>query len=587
MTRPLIVLTLSLGLGACGAVQFGSKDKAKAMNAALRSVVEAPKRPPFVTRDGEGARLWKLTRQFYDTRGYQAAWIHDDAAPGSNMEALVDALARASDHGLDPDLYGVAALKRKLDDASEGFLTRKGFDPSEAGVLDVWLTYLYMKYASDLADGLSDLAHADSSWQIETEKIEPLEHLEGALASGRIAESLDELTPGADEYRLMRAALADYRARAQQGEWPRVPAGLRLKPGQKHAGVRALAQRLSASGDYTGPLPAEGTAIYDAALQEAVKRFQRRHGLDDTGTVTPSVAAELNVPIAERIRTLELNLERWRWLPRDPGRRYILVNVPEMRLEVREGGQVPLAMRVIVGKQQTPTPIFNDRMTHVVFSPYWNVPPSIAEQETMPALLSDPDFLARNNMEVVDASGTPVDPSAIDWMDPTSYRFRQRPGSDNALGLVKFMFPNEYDVYLHDTPTDSLFGRTARLFSHGCVRVEKPEELAAYVLGDRSEWTPERIREAMHAGEERTVKLREPIPVFIGYWTARVRPDGAVHFRKDVYGVDARQNAMVADRLRRLRASSEAGVAATSGKSASPEKSESSEKSEKKKQRRP
>jgi murein L,D-transpeptidase YcbB/YkuD len=188
------------------------------------------------------------------------------------------------------------------------------------------------------------------------------------------------------------------------------------------------------------------------------------------------------------------------------------------------------------------------------------VPSGIAKDETLPALMNDPGFLARNNMEVVDKAGQTIDPASIDWMDPTSFRFRQRPGSSNALGLVKFMFPNQFDVYLHDTPADSLFGRAARLFSHGCVRVERPEELAAYVLRDQPEWTAERIREAMHAGEERTVKLRESIPVFIGYWTARVAPDGLVQFREDVYGVDARLNAMVDDRMRRLRASSAAGV---------------------------
>jgi murein L,D-transpeptidase YcbB/YkuD len=497
------------------------------------------------------------------------------------MGALVKALAEAGDHGLDPDLYGVGALQRKLQDASQGFLSRKGFDPAEAGVLDVWLTYLYMKYASDLADGLSDLAHADPAWQIEPERVDPLEYLEDALAKERVAKSLNELTPSHEEYRSMRTVLADYRQQAQQGGWPQVPAKLRLKPGQRHAGVRALAQRLAASGDYTGSIPAGGAAPYDDSLQDAVRRFQRRHGLDDNAVVTPAVVAELNVPIEERIRSLELNLERWRWLPRDPGPRHILVNVPEMRLEVRENGRVPLAMRVIVGKRDTPTPLFNDRMTYVVFSPYWNVPPGIAEEETMPAFLSDPDFLSRNNMEVVDASGKPVDPESIDWMDPESFRFRQRPGSDNALGLVKFMFPNKFDVYLHDTPSGSLFGRAARLFSHGCVRVEKPEELAAYVLRDQPEWTPERIQEAMHAGQERAVKLREAIPVFIGYWTARVAPDGVVQFRKDVYGIDARQHAMVADRLRRLRASSEAGVAATTpAKSERSEKSKTSDKSE-------
>jgi len=296
--------------------------------------------------------------------------------------------------------------------------------------------------------------------------------------------------------------------------------------------------------------------------------------------VNPAVIAEMNVPIEQRVDLIELNLERWRWLPREPGSRYMLVNIPEMRLEVRENGKVPLSMRVIVGKKDTPTPIFNDEMTHIVFSPYWNVPSGIAKDETLPSLMNDPGFLTRNNMEVVDKAGRTIEPSSIDWMDPSSFRFRQRPGSSNALGLVKFMFPNQYDVYLHDTPADSLFGRAARLFSHGCIRVEQPEALAAYVLRDQPEWTQERIREAMHSGEERTVKLRTSIPVFIGYWTARVAPDGLVQFRHDVYGVDSRLNAMLEDRLHRLRASTTAGAAVTT-----PPQSES-KKSEKKSKKR-
>ncbi len=566
----LVVALLAVNLSGCG-LPFGDNQKGKEMDKALRRTLQGSARQSFVTKDAEGAKLWKLTQQFYTKRDFQPAWIRNNAEPRSNMESLVKSLGNARDHGLDPELYGFSALQKKLEEASEGFLSDKGFDPTEAGTLDVWLTYLYMKYASDLSDGLSDLAQADPSWQIKSEKVDPLPYLEDALAKKRIADSLEELTPQNQEYRMMRKVLADYRAQAGKGAWPQVPPKLRVKPGQSHAGVRALAERLAASGDYDGPIPPEGgPAAYDAALQEAVKRFQRRHGLDDDGVVTPAVVAELNVPVEQRIQALELNLERWRWLPRDPGPRFIVVNIPEMRLQVWDKGQVPLSMRVIVGKPDTPTPIFNDTMTHVVFSPYWNVPPNIAREETLPSILGDPDFLARNNMEVVDASGRAIDPSSIDWMDPTSFRFRQRPGSENALGLVKFMFPNKFDVYLHDTPTDSLFGRGARLFSHGCIRVEKPEELASYVLRDQTEWTAERIREAMHAGQERTVKLREPLPVFIGYWTARVTPDGIVQFRKDAYGIDARQTAMVADRVRRLRSSSDAGVTATSGKAEKP-----------------
>lgn len=569
---PLVLLLTSLA--GCGGVQLGDKNRGTDMDLALRRMVESSARPSFVTQDQEGARLWKLTRQFYEKREFAPAWIRNDAEPRRQMESLTKALNEAGKEGLDPELYGFSALEERRKEASKGFLSQKGFDPKEAGTLDVWLTYLYMKYASDLADGLSDLARADRSWQIKPEKVDPLAHLEQALDENRILDSLLELTPKDSEYRNLRQVLADYKAQASRGGWPKIPATLRLKPGQKSPQLHALAQRLAATGDFKGTQ----AATYDEPLQDAVKRFQRRHGLADDGIVNPAVVAEMNVPIERRIDQIELNLERWRWLPRDPGSRYLLVNIPEMRLEVRENGKVPLSMRVIVGKKDTPTPIFNDEMSHIVFSPYWNVPPGIAKDETLPALMNDPGFLTRNNMEVVDKAGRTIEPSSIDWMDPASFRFRQRPGSSNALGLVKFMFPNQYNVYLHDTPTDSLFGRAARLFSHGCVRVEQPEELAAYVLRDQPDWTRERIHEAMHAGEERTVKLREPIPVFIGYWTARVAPDGLVQFRHDVYGVDSRLNAMIDNRMRRLRASTTAGAKVTAPPQPEAKKSEKGQK---------
>jgi murein L,D-transpeptidase YcbB/YkuD len=220
-------------------------------------------------------------------------------------------------------------------------------------------------------------------------------------------------------------------------------------------------------------------------------------------------------------------------------------------------------MRVVVGKADTPTPIFNDEMTHLVFSPYWNVPDGIAQGETLPSMLSDPDFLRRQNMEVLDRAGNVIDPGYVDLSDPTAYRFRQRPGAANSLGLIKFMFPNQFNVYLHDTPADSLFERASRSFSHGCVRVEEPVALAKYVLRDMPEWTDDRIREAMHAGTEKHVKLKTPIPVFLGYWTARVRPDNTVQFRKDVYQVDGRLQGRLKDRLARLRRSGKAAETAT------------------------
>jgi murein L,D-transpeptidase YcbB/YkuD len=563
----LVVLLLAgaAGVATCARFQLGGKaEKARQMDAALREALSSPKRPAFVTADDEGTRLWKLTRQFYQRREFAPAWIAN-AAPGPQMDALIRALHEANQEGLDPQLYNISLLEQRRAEGSKGFLSPKGFDPREAGTMDAWLTYLYMKYASDLADGLSDLAHIDPTWKIDSEKFDPLATLEGALRDNRVAESLHDLTPDDPQYQALRKALADFREQAGRGGWLGVSSRMRVKPGQRSTDVPALAKRLAASGDFTGTPPPDGQpAVYGTDLQEALRRFERRHGLEDNAVVSAPVVAELNVPIENRIREIELNMERWRWLPHTLGDPHILINIPEYRLEVWDHGQVPLTMKVVVGKQDTPTPIFNDSMTHIVFSPYWNVPPDIAANETLPEVLKDPAFLQRTNMEVVDKSGNVVDPSTINLSNPAEYRFRQRPGGANSLGLVKFMFPNQYNVYLHDTPADSLFARASRSFSHGCVRVEEPTKLAEYLLRDQLEWTPEKIAEAMHAGEERTVKLTHPVPVYLGYWTARISADGLTQFRPDVYNIDARLTARLAERMDRLRRSTTAAATAVS-----------------------
>jgi murein L,D-transpeptidase YcbB/YkuD len=551
-----IVLLSTIAMAACARRQARELEQTSGL---IRSTLQASRRPVYVTADAEGAKLWKLTHGFYESRAFAPAWS-EKLKPTPRMADLIAALRSADQDGLDSQLYNVTELDQRKQDASRGLITSKGLDPEDAGSLDVWLTYVYLRHSSDLADGVSDLAHADPKWQIRPERFDARASLEEALAKNDVASSLQALTPAHTQYRELRKALADYRAIAAKGGWPKVPnAG--LKPGQRSPQAASIAKRLAASGDYVKRVADVGV-LYDADLVEAVKRFQRRHGLADDGVVNAAVLAEMNVPIEAQIAQLQLNLERWRWLPRELGPRHILVNVPEYRLEVWEDGRVPLTMRTVVGKQDTPTPIFNDEMTHVVFSPYWNVPPTIAEGETLPAVLRDPEFLERQNMEIVDASGKTVEPGSLNLDDPTKYRFRQRPGAGNALGLVKFMFPNQFNVYLHDTPSASLFDRATRSFSHGCVRLEEPIKLAQYVLRDQPEWTADRIEEAMHAAEERHVRLKQPIPVYLGYWTARVSADGIVQFRKDIYGIDERQAKLLADRVSRLRKSSAAAVSA-------------------------
>jgi murein L,D-transpeptidase YcbB/YkuD len=548
----------------------GTSGRAAGGSMSVAPALEGAEPPVFVSRDREGQRLWSLTRQFYQKRGGAPAWI-ENRKPRPQMDALIKVLERTDREGLDPALYNAPFLRARRVEAGRGFLSMKGFNESEAANLDVWLSYLYLQYASDLTSGVGSLSHADSAWKIRDKKADVLAQLEQALERNQVAESLDQMTPRHVQYTALRDALAKYRELEQHGGWPLLPVQLKLKPGQQHAAVPLLARRLAVTGDYTGP-PREQETVYGADLQEAVKRFQRRHGLEPDGVLSAATVAQMNVPVAQRVQQLALNLERWRWLPVDLGERYILVNVPEYRLEVWDHGQVPLSMRVVVGKKDTPTPIFNDDMTHVVFAPYWNVPPDIVKNETVPQALRDPAFLARTNMEVLDKSGNPVDPASIDSANIGDYRFRQRPGASNSLGLVKFMFPNQFNVYLHDTPADSLFARATRSFSHGCVRVEQPDKLAQYVLADQPSWTVERINDAMHGGQEKTVKLSRPLPVYLGYWTARISADGILQFRNDLYGVDARQSAMLSQALARLKTTAAAAGAAAQAQAATPPK---------------
>jgi len=241
---------------------------------------------------------------------------------------------------------------------------------------------------------------------------------------------------------------------------------------------------------------------------------------------------------------IRMNLERWRWMPRELGDRYVFVNVPAYQMQVVEGDRPALAMRVIVGDPKHPTPLFNDDMTTVVFSPNWNVPESIIRKEMLPRLVNDPGYLERQDIQVVGTSGNVVDAEGVDWGDEAAVarlHFRQEPGPKNALGLVKFVFPNPFDVYMHDTPTDSLFNKPQRALSHGCIRLEDPVAVAKYVLRDRPEWTPEKISAAMDAGHEQGVPLKEHIPVHIGYFTAWVNSDASVMYTDDPYDIDAKQ----------------------------------------------
>jgi L,D-transpeptidase YcbB len=478
--------------------------------------------------------LWKSVRRFYESRAYDFVWL-DGAAPNSRAQALQKAVQDAVGDGLDPADYDFKALEPLQARSRSWIPLKKGPVPAaQRAEAELRFTASYLKLASELLVGRVDPARVDAHWFGQYRLVAPEKMLERAAETGRVQATLNGLVPHHPQYEALRKAMARYRELAAQGGWPTGFTMGRLDA----AALARLRQRLAAEGDLPGAA-APASEAADPALRAALRRFEQRHGLPEDGQLDADVVRELNVPVTTRLRELELNLERWRWLPESLGDKHILVNIPSYSLTGVENGKTTIGMRVVTGKIENPTPIFSDSMSSVVFSPYWNVPPSIARKEILPALMRDASYLSRNDMEVVRGSQV-VSPWGVDW-EGNGYTVRQRPGPRNSLGQVKFVFPNNFDVYLHDTPADTLFASTTRSFSHGCVRVEKPFELAQWVLAGQSQWTPERIQAAMQAGKEQHVALKKAIPVYLVYATAWVGPDGLVDFRDDIYGHDGRQ----------------------------------------------
>jgi murein L,D-transpeptidase YcbB/YkuD len=487
------------------------------------------------------ARVRAAVRAFYLRTDATLAW--STSKPSKAADAALAVLASARDHGLDPDDYQWAALVSERDAVARA---PRGERSRHLAVFDVRLTSALLRLGHDVALGRVRPDAVVPRWK--SQRAAPDLAATLADARTRVGEWLPAIQPRHPEYAALQRGLAALHGARAKGGWPQVPPAA-LKPGDAHPAVVALRRRLAASGDLAAA-NAEGTR-FDGALEAALRVFQEHHGLPATGRLDQKTRAALDVPLDARIGQVSMNLERWRWMPDDFGDRHFRVNVPYFHLEAFEQGRLALDIRAVVGKRGNETPIFSERMTHVVLSPYWNIPPSIAAGETLPAASSDPAYLERQNIEVVRVSGSAadvVDPATLDWNDEAllqDLRFRQRPGAGNALGLVKFMFPNEYDVYVHDTPADALFSRLGRAFSHGCVRVEEPMALARYVLRDQPKWTPDAIEAAMHAGAETHVKLRTPIPIHILYFTAWADANGGLQFREDVYGYDAKQDKTV------------------------------------------
>ena len=535
LLAPVFVLLLALAAATTGC---GTNPEAEArLRVELRRQVRAPFRwfrRPTVDADD----VQPIVRRFYARRNYAPAWT-DARGPHQDAKNLIAALHEAPRDGLDPKVYQVDRIDSLVQAIDAGPL-----EPTPAARrvarLDVLLTRAFLTYGAHLSTGRVNPRAIPADWHLRPPRVDLDSMLTVALDRHRVRETLVDLAPQDPRYARLRDALEQYREIGRAGGWPQVPKGKPLKIGARDPRVAVIRARLAATGDL--PRGAVASTTFDAGVRAGVQRFQVRHGLKPDGVVGPAEITAMNVPVTRRIGQIELNMERWRWV-RPLGDRYLMVNIPDFTLQIFEGGRPTLGMRVVVGKSMSPTPIFSDEITYLVINPYWNVPAKIAGTELVDEMKKNPSYLADNQIRVFEKGNTEreVDAASIDWngLDPANvpYTFRQDPGPDNAVGHVKFMCPNQFDVYLHDTPADHLFNAEERDFSHGCIRVEAPVQLAAYLLRGRSNASDIEAAFASSATDS-SVKLEQPMPVDILYWTAWVDDHGIVNFRDDVYGMD-------------------------------------------------
>jgi L,D-transpeptidase YcbB len=480
-------------------------------------------------------------QRFYQPAGYAPAWIQANSASPQAL-SMIELFRNAWQKGLEPEDYDASRWDNRLHALQAS--------ASDQAVFDVALTVCAMRYISDLRSGRINPRHFKFDLNIEAKKYDLAQFLrERLLPANDPAAVLDTVEPPFGGYRRTEQALVRYVQLAGDDDGEKLPIPAKpIDPGQSYPGVPRLSRLLHRVGDLSPDAQPRDPQIYDGSLAEGVKRFQRRHGLDDDGRLGPATVKQLNVPLSDRVRQLQLTLERWRWLPTEFSSPPIIVNIPDFRLRaLDENNKVVLEMRVVVGKaMSTETPVFTRDMTFVVLRPYWNVPRGILRRTVLPAIQRDRNYVAAKNFEVTTGDGKVVTAGQISdevlaQLQSGKLAVRQKPGPDNALGLIKFMFPNEYDVYLHSTPATELFSRSRRDFSAGCIRVEKPADLAVWVLRNDPDWTLERVQQAMQNGKDNvTVNLARKLPVFIIYGTAIAYENNEVHFYDDIYGHDAK-----------------------------------------------
>ncbi len=547
---PGLLVTIFAAMATVAPVRLGSAAARTNLEAELATRIIAAERAESLPAD---------VLEFYRKMRFQPAWTGSSTAFESANQVLMT-LAVATRHGLNPVDYDVSQITRRFAMASG--------DPGSLSELDIQLTRSVLRYSRDLHDGRFRPVEVHPDWEIEQGNFDAVRHLLHALRSDSLEEYLFTLAPPSADYQRLLVALQQYRRIYAEGGWPSVPDGPKLESGSVDGRVLPLRKRLQISGELQedraeGPDQTESHSVigdlanpadtssalramtFDARLGEAVQRFQARHGLEPDGVVGRKTLEALNITAHERVAQIKATLERSRWLPRDLGAEHVLVNIPAFRLNLVRNGQSIATMRVIVGRRSRPSPVLSGTFSQMVFNPYWNVPPKLAREDIIPKLASEPDFLQTQGFRVLSdwsANATEISPDSIDWDAFQGRRFpyklRQDPGPKNALGRVKFLFPNRHAVYLHDTPGRNLFEKSQRAFSSGCIRVENPLELARFLMAGQRHWSDDRIEQSMAAGKNQWVRLDRPVPIYVVYLTVWTDAFGNTHFVDDIYGRD-------------------------------------------------
>jgi murein L,D-transpeptidase YcbB/YkuD len=477
----------------------------------------------FLQKDSLFKRYEAQYVDFYKHRNFEYAWF-DSTGLGEQAGNFMNLLSSTVEELQDSSLYNKQLAKLYADFTTDSTHMK---NRDEIVKTELYLTGQFFNYASKVYQG-SEIDVAALGWFIPRKKIDLTAVLDSVI---KTKAKNTEYSPSNPQYNKLQSFLSTYYNVQKTVKWDSIPRVKKaLKEGDSASILVVVKQRLQALGDLAASDSAG--AVFDKTLTAGVKSFQQRMGLEVDGKVGPGMINELNVPVAQRIKQVLVNMERMRWLPSGKDSSYILVNIPEYKLHVYEKGKQAFEMNVIVGTDGNSTVIFNGKLKYVVFAPYWNVPSSIVKKEIIPGMNRSSDYLERQNMEITGTEGgLPV--------------VRQKPGPKNSLGLVKFLFPNNYDIYLHDTPNRDLFNLANRSFSHGCIRIAAPAKMARYLLQDQPEWTPEKIDSAMNGAKEKWVTVKDPVSVFICYLTAWVDGEGRLNFRKDIYGHDKK----VADKL--------------------------------------